>query len=636
MKKQVAVLICAISFDNQGRILEGIMEGAKKMDINVFVFTCHVNFLEPDINKQGAFHIMDLPDFTKFDGVIIVKNTIQYARVADKIVERIRMSKIPAVSIDEDVEGLDYVGISSYQAERAMVEHVISKHDKRNIYYVSGQLTNKEGIERYHAYTDVLMEHEILLEKNHVYNGNYDVASGREAVRTFLKMNIAIPEAIICANDSMAVGAISQLSEFGYRVPEDVLVTGFDADEIALYHVLAITTIQRNQEQLGLAAIHMLMTARENENRIRKKIIPYSVFYGHSCGCPNQDVCIMDEIKGKYVAKSHIIQQAADSIKNMSSEFAGLENKEDLYEVLKKYVVASDMQSFYLCMCDEEKVFHLNSDRLTNQVNLENVNMEYTDQIHIALAYEDGIFTAGSTIQKEEIIPPRAKHLAGGNLYIVTPVYYQNCCFGYCVSGNSSFPLKSELFYSWVMNIGVGLENIRKWILLNETVKRLNGMWVYDMLTHIYNRAGFFHFSAQLLANLKEREEQAFIIFADIDGLKSVNDNLGHDKGDLYIKEIADILRQNAGVEQILMRYGGDEFVLFGKSYGEEKIRQQVEDIKHEIQKRNEEMKYDFSLDASIGISEYDAKDIVNLDELIELADKRMYEEKRRKKLDRR
>ena len=248
------------------------------------------------------------------------------------------------------------------------------------------------------------------------------------------------------------------------------------------------------------------------------------------------------------------------------------------------------------------------------------------------LAFEYGQFVLYDDITKGDIIPPKVKMGKGGNLFVVSPIFYQNYCYGYCVSVNSYFPLKSELFFSWVLNIGIGLENIRKWTMLNATVNRLNSMWVYDMLTHVYNRAGFYHYAGKLLQSLQEKNVKAGLLFVDIDGLKSVNDQQGHHMGDAFIKEIAECLRENLCDEQILMRYGGDEFVLFGRIDSSESLEKQIAGIQNNIEKRNLTKYLPFSLGASIGSAVYEAIAISDLNEIIELADQKMYEEKRRKK----
>ena len=120
--------------------------------MDVYVFTCFVNYDESEENKVGAFRIMDLPEFDLFDGVICMKNSIQYEPAVNSLIARIKKSKVPAVSVDEKVDGMYNVGISDYSSQKDIVEHLIETHDLKKINYVCGILQGKEGRERYNAY----------------------------------------------------------------------------------------------------------------------------------------------------------------------------------------------------------------------------------------------------------------------------------------------------------------------------------------------------------------------------------------------------------------------------------------------------------------------------------------------------
>jgi hypothetical protein len=105
MRKKIAFLAGAISFDNQNRVIDGVLRRAAEFDTDVFIFTCFVNYDESEENKVGAFQIMELPDLTTYDGVIVMKNSIQYEPASNSLMNRIKESRIPAVSVDEYIDG---------------------------------------------------------------------------------------------------------------------------------------------------------------------------------------------------------------------------------------------------------------------------------------------------------------------------------------------------------------------------------------------------------------------------------------------------------------------------------------------------------------------------------------------------
>lgn len=630
MGKQIAVLMCAVNLDNQRKLLEGMIDAARETDSNLFVFASYISYKEKEENLQGAYQIMRLPDFRQFDGAIIAKNSIQYRPAAEYAEKALRESGIPAVSIDLELPGMSSVGISSYESEFELIEHFITEHGCREIYYVSGPLNHPEGKKRYQAYCDALEKYGIEYNEDRVYYGFFNTDSGMVAAEIFLRDGNC-PEVIVCANDAMAVGAIQVVKNHGYQIPQDVKIAGFDNAELSALHNPSLTTVNKNQHEVGYQAVKELFHLAEGAKPARYDV-PCHLEIRSSCGCMKDEISDIGWLKNRYVYHHVLTQSVADIMRNMIADFSGMENPGELIEALKKYVLQTNMESFYLCLCDKERLFMPQENNLTGTLDVMDINTDYTPQITVPLAYEDGEFKSYGEFPKGQVLPDVCRKRSGGNYYVVVPIYYQRCCYGYCISGNSRFPLEHSLYYSWIMNIGIGLENIRKWMMLKDTVVKLNNIWVYDMLTHMYNRAGFYHYAAPALEKMREEEKDVFLMFMDIDGLKIVNDTMGHECGDRLICGVAEVVMQCVSGDHLTMRYGGDEFVVFGSCEGKEEAEQLMNKIKDTMKERNQQKKEPFELRASIGVSIYRAKDIDDLNQLIEQADKKMYEEKKKKR----
>ena len=100
-------------------------------------------------------------------------------------------------------------------------------------------------------------------------------------------------------------------------------------------------------------------------------------------------------------------------------------------EKMKKYVVGSDMQSFYMCLCDKNELFADKS-----------VCDHFTEKVSIPLAYQNGKFCSYDDFLSKEILPLEIREKSKRTFYTVTPIYYQHICYGYCVSDGSLFALK--------------------------------------------------------------------------------------------------------------------------------------------------------------------------------------------------
>ena len=636
LSKDIAILMGSINMDNQKRIMEGMIDAAKETANNVYLFTNYSGRRENKETVQGAFHIMELPDFEYFDGIIVALNTISHLPTASYIMDKLRASEKPVITLDRKVEGYGCLLSSSYDSQYKVIEHMIQVHNCRDIVYLRGPMESEEAEIRFCAYKDVLKEHQIVFDETKVFYGDFSLKSGKRIAKEIYNSDRK-PDAIICGNDSMAVGVLQYCMEHDIQVPQDVRITGFDNIESSEYSYPSITTVDKNPYELGYRAIYEMLAAMEGKAPTCDTVWANPV-YRMSCGCREQEETDIRRLKYRYVEKGFYARELSTLINSTLAEFSGLQKPEDILPIMRKSVQDTGLKAFYLCLCERDKVYVLPETNMGGNFELLQVNTEYTERMELPLAYENGEISSYHSFPKGMVLPKKVREEArkiGGNYYVITPINFQNCCYGYCVSGNEKLILKNDLYYSWLMNIGVAYENIRKWMLLQDAIVRLNNVWSYDALTQLYNRAGFFYEAKTILEILKLQNSKIFVLFSDVDGLKEVNDTQGHEAGDTLIKAMADCFKENLTCDMLAMRYGGDEFVIFGSYDEEEEIQYLIEGIHASIDRRNFSKKYSFTLSTSIGVSTYRAKEVEELSDLIEVADMKMYEQKRQKREER-
>lgn len=153
-----------------------------------------------------------------------------------------------------------------------------------------------------------------------------------------------------------------------------------------------------------------------------------------------------------------------------------------------------------------------------------------------------------------------------------------------------------------------------------------------DELTGLNNRRGFFWQANQQFKILQRIQMFCCVLFVDIDGLKQINDSLGHEIGDKMIVDIAQLLKQTFRDSDIIARLGGDEFVILVhvESRNTDEIYPRLQ---ANINRFNQEHNYLYQLSISVGVSQSVLNENVSLEQLIEEADKLMYEDKRAKRL---
>jgi diguanylate cyclase (GGDEF)-like protein len=158
-----------------------------------------------------------------------------------------------------------------------------------------------------------------------------------------------------------------------------------------------------------------------------------------------------------------------------------------------------------------------------------------------------------------------------------------------------------------------------------ETANRNLYLSYIDPLTEILNRRGFFVHIKGNYEKLKLDDKKLFLFFFDIDGLKKINDNYGHINGDLAINNIAKILKSAFRENDLLARFGGDEFVALVKCNSKTNSDQILERISKKIYDFNSSEVLKFNLSVSCGVSEVRPDQLQDIEKIIHQADQAMY-----------
>jgi len=160
---------------------------------------------------------------------------------------------------------------------------------------------------------------------------------------------------------------------------------------------------------------------------------------------------------------------------------------------------------------------------------------------------------------------------------------------------------------------------------------KLKTLSLTDELTGLYNRRGLYALAEQLFRLSERQKTGMFMLYADIDNLKEINDTWGHKEGDLVIIDIATILKMNYRNSDIVARIGGDEFVVLPIGTDGDNIEDNVARLQESIQVYNAQSNRSYKLSLSAGVAYYDPQTPCCVTELLAQGDRLMYKQKRSK-----
>ncbi len=205
--------------------------------------------------KKGNIH----ETIDKLDGVI----ASCFPRV-ENIIHEIN-DILPVVVIDNSSvdKSIPSIIIDNFNAIRNSFDYLISLGHRR-IGFISGLEDSNVSNDRLEGYLNRLKHHRIKYDNALVYKGNFSYESGTKAAEYYLQLRQA-PTAIICANDSMALGAIKMIHQAGFNVPEDISIIGFDDIKVASQIYPALTTAVAPIDEIAKYSVDMLIRLIRNK-----------------------------------------------------------------------------------------------------------------------------------------------------------------------------------------------------------------------------------------------------------------------------------------------------------------------------------------------------------------------------------
>ena len=260
-------------------LMRGIDQIANQRGYHLLVSNSH--------NDRHALELATRNMRGRVDGLILMAPDINAEFLASVVPDH-----TPVVLINSwlELQNRDSLRVDNYEGAYHMVMH-LRGHGHQRIAHVKGPESNFDARERHRGYRAALAASGAHLDETLEVAGNFTESSGYNAALALLELPQR-PTAIFCANDSMAIGALSALRSVGVRVPEVVAVGGFDDVPIAAYMTPTLASVRVRISELGARACRQLLHALEHENQHEpiNDVIATQLIPRQSCGCPNPPV----------------------------------------------------------------------------------------------------------------------------------------------------------------------------------------------------------------------------------------------------------------------------------------------------------------------------------------------------------
>ena len=616
MSRKIAAFVGQITQEYQSDMLKTIVQTANGLGYRLDVFCEFGSYGDNYLHAEGERNIIHLPKLEDYLGVVIAPDTFGVPDMERQLDELLKQwDGGPVVSIRQEKEEFYNVLIDNRSSQRAVVEHLITEHGFQRICYMTGKLSLLDARERYQGYLDAMEAHQLPVTEHMVFQGDYWREKGSEAVEWFLQGESG-PEAIVCANDFMAISVLDALRHRGIRVPQDVAVTGFDDIEEARYVDPALTSVFMPSGEMGRAAvllIHRLLCGEKVEKNV---ILPVSLQLRRSCGCGSDET-------GHWIQKLYqdklYLHRVMTQNSFMNADFENCDSMEEILYVAYLYSFNFQYRKLYICFCNDTDG---SGNRIVNATG-------YGEDMVLSAVFEreKEYRILQEKYSRGDLLP--REYLEENQTYYLLPLHQKNHCLGYLVLMTDRPEELREFFLCWTWELSSYVDKIMLYEE-NQSLQEFRKLSTVDDLTGLFNRRKLEQELSKKLVDKKDQSVEFFIVSLDMDGLKQINDTYGHLEGDAALKSFGRILMESTMDGDLCCRVGGDEFTILTPTNREEEVEELLQRIHRGILKHNERSGKPYALDGSAGYARFKRGEELAI--CLQRADMNMYANKAAKK----
>lgn len=470
-ERRIAILGGEIEGRRQSRFVTGFLKKARTENMDVCVFSMIRMYQDTQIREAGEVNIFKLFNPVDFDGVVILKDSIQTSGVCRDIEARLEeVYNGPVLVIDRESDSFPSVFQDDYHGMAALMTHMIEVHGYRDIAYISGKRWHPHAVKRLQAYCDTMKRFGLPVRDDRIFHGDFWYTCGEQALREFTQDDNKLPEACVCANDEMAIGFCEALEQRGYSVPEDIAVAGFDSSEEGLTGPRTLTSTVFPDEESGIYAAGYIKDMLDNMKGSDFLEKP-RLLIGETCGCSR---CNDSEVYIRRKSwKTDRMSNGLRSAGNLMPENLMMQTSlQSFLGTLYSYVYqVNGVENFSLCLAKPWT-------NMERDPGLHVGNTGYPDEMVSAVSYnssgKEGKVCVDETFKTGDLLPILKEEHEEPLAYFFTPIFYETEMFGYAaVSYGHEARTYDGDYRFWISMLSRGLEDLRRNLVIEGLKKQL-------------------------------------------------------------------------------------------------------------------------------------------------------------------
>ena len=621
-KKNIGIFFNCSEVRFQRRLCNSLSTMARKLDYNLLFFMAfEVIDDESDFNRMNE-KMMKFAPIEKLDAIIIVYDTFDRPSIRQVLEDEVRArATCPVISFREQYK--DFISITSNANDAIIniINHLADFHHCRNIAFMAGYQDHFDSEERLKRYKNIMKEKNLPIYENSIFYGDMWRFKGEEAFRFFFSDPEHIPDAIVCANDHMARALCTAAIEHGLRIPEDLKITGVDDIAESVEYHPTLTTVSVDLEEMAERTLELADKLINKQYIKSVNTVPAKIMYRESCGCNGEEVVVsyQHQLNQYYERMSHLLGQPHNQTM-LQIDLDGCNSMDDLLDTIQRNVnLVVKHKAMFICLSGEE-----------NENGGRDFKEDITDVVYPVFAYHDGkrMDIKLKSFRTEDLLSVYPCEDEKPRTVYFSLLHDSTNCFGFVASELDSLKdTVDQYYFDWLLKLSLAINKHYIAAELKHLLEQTKQKSLTDFMTDMNNRRGFdVWVSNHMKEWIAQREEVAFMTL-DLDGLKKINDRLGHEYGDQAIVAASKVIKKKCPKSGICARTGGDEFLMVFPA-SKASPDEVVDKILSSMQRKNAAGAFPFKLGISIGWYKTLIKKNTRVEDCLAESDKKMYEVK--------
>ena len=609
-KKILGVCVTRIHSILSTEYVKSLFEAASARGWKLIVFSSPADFTDNDRSEQGAKSIYDIINYDIIDALVICGTFFGDRELLNRIIDRAAEHNTPTVLLKAESDKCSCVIDDYSESFRQLLDHVISVHGAKDTFFIAGRSENdRDSVIRVSCYREVLESRGLTFSEDMVGYGEYWELPARGVIKRLLEKRSRPPQAVFCANDHMAFAVCEELEKQGWRVPEDVIVTGFDGVPEAELFSPALTTCAEDTAALA----DIVFDAIESGERRARYTSVFKPVYSASCGCTSCK-CFARERALKLFRALRDTASHEDYIHEQLDKMLAIRDLSEFLFTLPQWLLGRS----YAC---------INYDLGVKLEGREFVSDHISDTLDVIESVYRREPKNVLPMPLSQLIPDAEGWLERNTMYVLSPVSSSEDVYGYLAAETDDIAAAAHKINRTLKAVDISFGAIVSYYRQSIMLLGLKNASVTDYLTGLPNMQGLKQWFSVFAGYEKNHSRPVTVSVYNIYQYRQIYESYGFNESEVVVRTVAELLKQANRKNCFLARSSESEFVVFNYFEKQEDISPVINTSVRTFYDALDEYrkKQDYFFEVNAGCTELHAGWHGELDALIKMAIKEMY-----------